>query len=301
MSISVVGSVGLDTIETPFGKVKNTLGGSASYFSFSAALFSQVNLIGTIGQDFPEKFIRLFKKKNIDLSGLEKTNQKTFSWKGNYDRSMSDPKTLAVEIGGYDKFDPLINFKHKKSKFLFLANIDPVLQLNTLEKIKGSRQQFVAADTMNFWISSKRKELIKLLKLVDLFFINESEAQQLTGEFNIIRIVRDLSKLGPKKIIIKKGCYGASLAMENGIFSLPACLVENAPDPTGAGDTFAGGVMGYLLASKTRSKQVFKKALAYGIVAATYAVAGFGLSKLKAATRTELDKKTRNFIRSLAL
>lgn len=295
MSVTVVGSVGLDTVKTPFGQAKKVLGGSASYFAIAAGIFAPVSLIAVIGEDFPDSFLNLFQKKNVLLEGVEKKKGKTFSWSGEYDWSLSDPKTHSINLGVFSDFKPGIPLSYQKNKYLFLANIDPCLQLHILDQIKAKRSQIIACDTMNYWIENKRKKLLKLLKSIDIFFLNESEARQLTGEPNLLKAAKVILKFGPKKIFIKKGEHGVLLLAGSQLFSAPAYLTESVVDPTGAGDSFAGGVMGYLDWSGSQNMAALKNAAIYGIATAAFAVEGFSLGSLCEVSRYKIEKRITQF------
>ncbi|MCF7873524.1 MAG: sugar kinase [Candidatus Omnitrophica bacterium] len=295
MSIIVVGSVGLDSVKTPFGTAKNVLGGSASYFSHAASLFSQVNLIATVGNNFPKKYIKLFNQRNIRLDGLKQVAGKTFSWSGQYSWNMADPKTISTELGVFANFRPKLPAQYKKSKHIFLANIDPELQKNVLGQIKGRGSKIIGCDTMDFWIQNKKKKLLNLLKDIDIFFINESEARQLTQEPNLLKAARAILKFGPKKIFIKRGEHGVLLVSGKHLFTAPAYLMESVVDPTGAGDTFAGGVMGYLAMTKSKSIDTLRKAAIYGTIMATFAVEDFSLEGLKKVSSIKLKTRMKKF------
>ncbi|MGB2705376.1 MAG: PfkB family carbohydrate kinase [Candidatus Omnitrophota bacterium] len=294
MSILVVGSVALDTIKTPFGKKKEILGGSATYFSVSARLFEpHVNLVAVVGKDFPQKYVNFLKKKKIGLKGLEVRKGKTFRWEGEYGWDFSNPRTIVTHLNVFADFNPVIPEEYKKSKYVFLANIDPYLQNKVLSEMKNPA--LIACDTMNYWIENRRKELVKLLKKIDIFFLNESEAKELTGESSLVKAAKEVFKMGPEKIIIKKGEHGALLFSGNSIFSVPAYLMESIFDPTGAGDTFAGGVMGYLAAQKPLNKANLRKAIVYGTVMATFAVEDFSLRRLGAVKPADIQRRLKNF------
>ncbi|MBN1353582.1 MAG: sugar kinase [Candidatus Omnitrophica bacterium] len=295
MSILVVGSVALDTIKTPFGREKDVLGGSATYFSISAGLFGCVRLVAVVGNDFPKRYVSFLKKKGIDVRGLAVKTGKTFRWEGEYGWDFADPRTISTRLNVFSDFDPVIPEEYKKSEYVFLANIDPELQMKVLGQM--TRPKFVACDTMNYWIENKRKHLTRLLGKIDLFFLNESEAKELTGCSSIIRAARGILKMGPKRIIIKKGEHGSLLFSENSVFSTPAFLLESICDPTGAGDTFAGGVMGYLSTQKTVNDKSIKRAIAYGGVMATFAVEDFSLMRLASVKKTDIKKRFENFRR----
>ena len=293
MSVLVVGSVALDTIITPFGKAERVLGGSASYFSVSASNFTNVNFVGAIGEDFPDKYIKMFKKRGIDLEGLQKCPGKTFFWKGEYSWDFADPRTYATELNVFADFEPSIPQSYRNSKYVFLANIDPQLQLNVLKQVK--KPKLVACDTMNYWIESKPKHLNNLLKHVDVFLLNSSEARQIPNKTNIISAGKALIKKGPKIVIIKKGENGVLLFSENSIFTAPAYLLESVVDPTGAGDTFAGGFMGYLAACQKTTQSALRKAVVYASVMATFTVEDFSLRRLQKVNKVQIAKRLKQF------
>lgn len=294
MSILVVGSVALDTIKTPFGARKDVLGGSATYFSVSASHFSRVNMVAVVGKDFPARHIKFLKSKNVDVKGLKVAGGKTFRWEGKYGRDLSNPRTIATCLNVFSEFDPEIPREYQKSNYVFLANIDPRLQKRVLSQLR-KKPKVVACDTMNHWIETSRRGLIKLLKDVDIFFINESEARQLTGEANLAKAARAMLGFGPKKIIIKKGEHGSMLFSGGSVFSAPACLCRTVFDPTGAGDTFAGGVMGYLAYSGSASEARLRKAIVYGGVMASFAVRDFSLRCLGAVKKPDITRTFNEF------
>lgn len=293
MSILVVGSVALDTVKTPLGKAKDVLGGSATYFSASASFFSKVNLVAVVGNDFPGKYITLLKKRNIDLKGLLTDKGKTFRWSGAYGWDFNDPKTLSTCLNVFSSFNPKIPQEYKKSKYLFLANIDPEIQENVLEQM--ARPKLVVCDTMNYWIENKRSRLLRLLKKVDIFLLNESEARELTEEASLIKAARSIIKFGPKKVIIKRGEHGSVMVWGNSVFCIPAFLLESVFDPTGAGDTFAGGLLGYLATCKTINQANLKKSIIYGSIMATFAVEDFSLRRLVSITNSDITRRFNKF------
>ena len=294
MSILVVGSVALDTISTPQTKVKEVLGGSATYFSISASFFSPVNLIAVVGKDFPPRYAELFKKRGIDLGGLAIKEGKTFRWEGKYGWDYADPETLSTCLNVFSKFQPQIPREYKKNKYLFLANIDPRIQAKVLSRLDP---KLVACDTMNYWIENQRDYLLKLLKKVDVFLLNESEARLLTDQASIIKAAKALIKLGPKIVIIKKGEHGSLLFSEKYIFSIPAFLLQSVVDPTGAGDTFAGGVIGYLAQCNKFTQLNLKRAIVYGAVMATFAVEDFSVRRLLSIGPRDIGRRFREFQR----
>jgi sugar/nucleoside kinase (ribokinase family) len=293
MSILAVGSIALDTIKTPFGKAKNIPGGSASYFALSAINFCPVSIVAVIGADFPKKDISLLNKKNIDTKGLRVEDGKTFHWEGEYGWDFSNPKTIKTDLNVFADFDPKISESHKNSGYLFLANIDPLIQLKVLKQVKNPK--LIACDTMNYWIENRNKELLKLLKKVDILIINESESRELTNKSNLVNAAKDMLRLGPKIVVIKKGEHGVLLFTKNGIFTTPAYLTESISDPTGAGDTFAGGFIGYLAKSKSLTEASLRRAAIYGTIMATFAVEDFGLNKLKNITNLDIAERIMRF------
>ena len=293
MSILVVGTVALDTIKTPFGKCREILGGSATYFSVSARFFTPVNLVAVIGTDFPRKHTDFLKKIGIGTEGLMREKGKTFRWEGEYSWDFSNPRTIATHLNVLSGFNPRIPKEYKKSPYVFLANVDPDIQRKVLQKL--GRPKLVACDTMNYWIDNKKKSLMKLLKDVDIFFLNEAEAKQLTGEASLVKAAKVIRTFGPKRIIIKKGEHGSLLFSEGSIFSTPAYLMESIFDPTGAGDTFAGGVMGYLASCKAVNQTSLRKAIVYGSVMATFAVEDFSLRRLGAIGKRDINRRFKNF------
>jgi sugar/nucleoside kinase (ribokinase family) len=292
MSILVVGSVALDTIKTPRRQIKEALGGSATYFSISASFFNPVNLVAVVGGDFPARYLKILQQRDIDLRGLVIKDGKTFRWEGEYGWDFGDPKTLSTCLNVFADFIPQIPKEYKKSKYLFLANIDPQIQEKVLKQINP---KLVISDTMNYWIENKRNALIRLLKKVDIFLLNESEARLLTYQQSTAKAARALIKLGPKIVIIKKGEHGSLLFSDKYIFSIPAFLLQSIIDPTGAGDTFAGGLVGYLAQCKKFTELNFKRAIVYGAVMATFAVEEFSVKRLLAIKRQDIEKRYREF------
>jgi sugar/nucleoside kinase (ribokinase family) len=293
MGILAVGSVALDSIKTPFGQKEEILGGAASYFSVAASYFADVSMIAVVGEDFPEEHLSFFRRKGIDTSGLQRKKGKTFRWKGEYESDMNTRTTLDTQLNVFADFSPELNDAHRSQEFLFLGNIDPELQLSVLEQMKHPR--LVACDTMNYWIESKKKALLRTLSKTDLLIINDSEARQLANEANLIRAAHHVRSLGPKYLVIKRGEYGAILFGHNLIFSIPAFPVEDVLDPTGAGDSFAGGMVGYLAAVKSCDDAEFKKALAFGTVMASFSVMNFEPQHLGDLTFTEVQARYRKF------
>ncbi len=290
----VVGTVAIDSIRTPFGSREKVFGGSASYFSYAASFFQKVALVGVVGEDFPEEYRRILGERPIDLSNLETVSGKTFAWKGFYENDMNSANTLETHLNVLAAFNPKISLK-QEPEFVFLANIDPVLQLKVLDQLSKPRLKFVACDTMNYWIASKKEELLKVLSRVDGFVLNDGEARQLTGEPNLVRAAQIIRGYGPECVVIKKGEHGVLLIAGNRFFALPAYPLESVFDPTGAGDSFAGGLMGYLASTGDTSFENIKRAAAYGTIVASFAVEEFGLEKLRKISRRDLDERLELF------
>lgn len=297
MSILVLGTVALDTVKTPFGERRHMLGGSAAHFSMAARLFTRVNLVAIIGKDFPEKYIDFLKKKGVILTSLIRSEGKTFKWTGEYRGDLNTALTLSTELGVLLTFKPSVSEEQRGIKNIFLANIDPDLQIHLLSHMRSP--QLVASDSMNYWINNKRKSLLRLLKQVDIYVANDQEAGSLSGEANLIKAAKSLRARGPKMILIKKGEHGVLFYSDKFIFSLPAYPTDKVIDPTGAGDTFAGGFMGYLAKSKKINAVSIKMALAYGTVAASFNIEDFGLertARLKSKDLEERFAKFRNLV-----
>lgn len=295
MSILVVGSVAFDSVETPFGKVDEVLGGSATYFSTSASYFTNVKLVAVVGEDFPDAHITGLKGRGIDIEGLKKVPGKTFRWKGRYDFDLNQAHTLETHLNVFSSFNPEIPDSYKDSPFVFLANIDPELQMKVLEQV--NKPKFVACDTMNFWIGGKPDALRKLLKHVDLFVINEGEAREFAGEASLIKAARKILDGGPKILIVKRGEYGALMFNGGSVFSAPAYPLEDIFDPTGAGDTFAGGLMGYLANTGDVSEANIRRAIIFGSVMASFNVEAFSLQRLNTLDLTEIKNRYSEFKR----
>lgn len=293
MSIIVLGTVALDTVKTPAGKRKEMLGGSASHFSMSARLFTDVDLIAVIGEDFPKRHIDFLRKKGIILTSLIKEKGRTFRWEGEYRGDLNTALTLNTELGVLSLFNPCIAEHQREIEYIFLANVDPDIQKRLLDKMKKPR--LVGLDSMNFWIHHKKNSLLKLLKEVDIYVANDAEARDLSGEHNLIKAAKKLRSFGPKIIVIKKGEHGVLFYSEKFIFSLPGYPVDKVVDPTSAGDTFAGGFMGYLAKCKKTDEASLRKAIAYGTVIASFNVEAFGLEKISTLTMPEVEKRLKEF------
>jgi sugar/nucleoside kinase (ribokinase family) len=294
MSLLVVGSVAFDAVETPLGKVDRMLGGAATYFAVAASFFTHVNLVGIVGEDFTEKDASIFHGRRVDTQGLERAAGKTFFWAGRYNENMNERTTLATELNVFAEFKPRLPEAYQSSSHIFLANIDPTLQRSVLHQVKR-RPKIVALDTMNYWIERTPKELRETLRHTDILMINDSETRQLSSEHNLMRAARHIFKLGPKALVIKRGEYGAMLVHQNRAFSVPAFPLEEVHDPTGAGDTFAGGFMGYLASVRSRSDAELRRAMVYGSVMGSFTVEKFGLDRLRALKRAEIHARARHF------
>ncbi len=289
-SILVVGSVGYDTISTPKGQRKNILGGSANYFSIAASLFAPVRVVGVVGEDYKAEHKQILEQRKVDLAGLQQIKGRTFAWEGKYEDDMNEAITLATHLNVLENFNPTIPKQYQDSEVVFLANIDPTLQLKVLEQC--AKPKLTAADTMNYWISSKRPELLKVMQKIDLLLINEQELKELTGCANTIRAAKDVMQMGPKAVVIKRGEYGFILFTETRYFILPAYPVEEVVDPTGAGDTFAGGFLGYLAKNqKVLNREDLKQACIYGCMLASFTVQDFGVEGVRRVTMGELENR----------
>jgi sugar/nucleoside kinase (ribokinase family) len=295
MSILVVGSVAYDTVETPFGRAERVLGGSASFFAVAAAFFTPVNLVGVVGEDFGEDQLRAFRGRAIDLEGLERMPGKTFHWQGKYSYDLNSRDTICTDLNVFEFFKPKIPEGYRASRHVFLGNIDPVLQLEVLEQV--DKPGIVACDTMNFWISGKPEELRRTLKRVDVLLINDAEARQLSGEWNVVKAARAIRAMGPRTLVIKKGEHGVLMFSSEGSFAAPAYPLESVFDPTGAGDTFAGGFLGYLAGSEQHDEAVLRRAVIMGSTLASFCVEAFSLDRLLSLTRGEIDDRFRLFKR----
>ena len=293
MSILVVGSVAYDSVETPFGKAERVLGGAASFFSVAASFFAPVRLVGVVGDDFGEKQLAAFKGRDIDLAGLERASGKTFFWEGKYSYDLNARDTLATELNVFENFDPKIPESYRRSEYVFLGNIDPVLQSRVLDQVE--RPRIVACDTMNYWIGDHLENLKKTLRRVDILLINDAEARQLSGEWNIVKAARAIHDMGPQTLIVKKGEHGVLMFSRDGAFAAPAYLLETVFDPTGAGDTFGGGFLGCLAGRATQGDEALRQAVVMGSTLASFCVEAFSLDRLVELSREDLDLRFRQF------
>ncbi len=298
MSVLIVGSTALDSIKTPHAENPRLLGGSASHAAVAASFFSPVKLVGVVGDDFPKKYLSLYRRHGIDLAGLQIKPGKTFHWSGEYEVNLNNRRTLLTELGVFETFSPELPKTYQASSYVLLANIAPALQHHVLNQMR--RPKFVVADTMDLWLNIALDDLVKLLKRIDGFVLNDSEAQQLTQEDNVFVALKKIHKMGPKYVIIKKGSHGSILSGPKGFFICPAYPLPKVVDPTGAGDSFVGGMMGYLATARGAIDANLRRAMIHGSVVASFCCEGFGLNRTTKMTRArvaqrvkELEKQTR--------
>ncbi len=292
MAITVVGSLAMDNIETPFRKAANILGGSASFFSIAASFLTDVRIIGVVGTDFDREYLDIFSKRGIDVSAVKMQEGQTFHWEGRYGYDLSDPETLDTRLGVFSGFRPVVP-RRFKGDMLFLANIDPELQLNVLSQMDSPG--LIALDTMNFWIEGKKAALLKVIEKSDVFIINESEARLLTGEASIFSAADSIFKLGVKILVLKRGAYGATMFADGRFFIVPAYPLEDVKDPTGAGDSFAGGFLGYLDNTSDMTFENLKRALVFGNIMASFTVEDFSVERLLNIEFSELKNRFAKF------
>src|SRR5580693_5418482 len=291
MSVLIVGSTALDSIKTPLEEHPRLLGGSASYASVAASFFAPVKMVGVVGEDFPKPCLRLYRKHKIDLEGLQIVAGKTFHWSGEYETNMNNRRTLETELGVFETFTPHLPAAYQKSAFVLLANIAPALQHHVLNQM--SRPKFVVADTMDLWLNIALPDLLKLLPRIDGFVLNDSEAHQLTQEENVFAALKKIHALGPKYVIIKKGSHGSILSGPRGFFICPAYPLHKVVDPTGAGDSFVGGMMGFLAAAKGSIEDHIRRAMVYGSVTASFCCEGFGLNCTTKTGRSQINQRVK--------
>jgi len=278
MSLLVVGSVAFDSIRTPHGQADEILGGAATYFSVAASWFAPVRVVAVVGEDFGDRHMRVFTDRSIDTAGVERAPGKTFRWRGEYKGDMNEAHTLETHLNVFEQFAPKVPSSYLESEYVFLGNIDPVLQLHDRQQLPRAR--LVALDSMNYWIAGKHAELLKALAAVDVLVVNDREAKMLSGNANLTRAAAAIRKMGPRILVVKRGEYGANLFTEDSVFSAPGLPLDEVQDPTGAGDTFAGGFMGHLAKTGDLSESNLRRAVIYGSVMASFAVEEFGLGKL---------------------
>jgi sugar/nucleoside kinase (ribokinase family) len=286
VDVIMVGTVALDSVKTPFGEVEETLGGSSVYASVAASLFAKVGLVGVIGKDFPQRHIDFLKEKGIDLAGLETADGDTFRWKGYYEYDMNQAHTLDTRLNVLSRFNPKLPQTYRDARYVFLANTDPEIQLNVLEQIR--KPKLIMLDTMNFWIDNKKDALKKVIEKVDVMLTNDAEARQFFGTPNLVKAGKAFLEMGPKAVIIKKGEHGAILFTGDQCFSAPAYPLEELVDPTGAGDSFAGGFIGWLAKTDDISPRNMRKAVVFGSAIASYNAEDFSLNKLKKIDRDDI-------------
>lgn len=296
MSLLVVGSVAFDALETPAGKVERTLGGAATYFAVAASYFTHVNLVAVVGDDFTARDAAIFRGRRIDITGLERAPGKTFFWAGRYTDDLNDRITLATELNVFATFTPKLPPAYRRSSYIFLANIDPTLQRSVLEQVHR-RPRLVALDTMNYWIERTPAELQRTLGQTQVLMINDAETRQLSSEHNLLRAARHIFRLGPRTLVIKRGEHGAMMVHNRSVFCMPAFPLEEVHDPTGAGDSFAGGFMGYLASVGRVNNATLRRAMVYGSVMGSFAVERFGLNRFRTLTRREIAARARHFHR----
>jgi sugar/nucleoside kinase (ribokinase family) len=289
----VVGSVALDSVTTPFGSVREALGGSATFFSYAASFFTTVRLVATVGEDFPPEHLALLRDRGVDTNGLQPAPGRTFRWVGEYGYDLNEARTLDTQLNVFADFKPVLPPALTRAPFVFLANIDPVLQLDVLRQM--DRPRLVALDTMNFWIQGKRDDLERVLAEVDVLMINDAEARQLAREPNLVKAARAIAGLGPKTVVVKRGEYGAVMVADGQFFFVPAYPLDSVFDPTGAGDTFAGGFMGYIAAHGRIDAAAIRRAIVYGSVMASFTVEDFSLNRLTRLTPAEIETRYADF------
>ncbi len=293
MELLVVGSIALDSVETPFGSTADALGGSATFFGYAATFFHPVLAVGVIGDDFPNEELERMAERGIDIAGVERAAGQSFRWKGKYSFDLRTRETLDTQLGVFADFDPKLPDVYREAKLVFLGNIDPQLQLSVLDQVR--HPDLVACDTMNFWIEGQPNTLMQLLKRIDVLMVNDAEARQLSGDWNIYRAARWILKRGPRMVIIKQGEYGAVLVDDTSIFYVPAFPLEEIYDPTGAGDSFAGGFMGHLARSGDLSPANLRRAMVFGATTGSFAVERFSVQRFQEIGVAEITARARSF------
>jgi sugar/nucleoside kinase (ribokinase family) len=291
MSVLIVGSTALDSIKTPKAENPRLLGGSANHAGVAASFFSPVNLVGIVGDDFPKRYLALLRRHNIDLAGLQIAPGKTFHWAGEYEINMNNRRTLTTELGVFASFYPELPPAYRTTPFVLLANIAPALQHHVLDQME--KPKFVVADTMDLWLNTALKDLLRLLRRIDALVLNDSEARQLAQEDNVIAAAAKIHRLGPKYVIVKKGEHGSILSSPAGLFLAPAYPLKKVVDPTGAGDSFVGGLIGYLASQKGSLDSHLRQGMVYGSAVASFCCEGFGLSRTSKTTRAAIEQRVR--------
>ncbi|HEX9454568.1 MAG TPA: PfkB family carbohydrate kinase [Candidatus Binatia bacterium] len=294
MSVLVVGTVAFDSIETPSGSAERILGGSASYFALGASFFAPVRVVGVTGQDFPQDYLDLFTERNIDITGIKRENGDTFHWRGRYHEDINQRDTIELHLNVLAGYQPELPDNYRDAEYVFLGNIDPVMQMSVLDQIR--RLKLVACDTMDHWIGASRDELPKVLKRIETLVINDSEARLLSGYDNIVKAARAILRMGPKTVLIKRGEYGVLQFSDNSVFATPAYPLEEVFDPTGAGDSFAGGMMGHLARTGDVTDGGLRRAIVYGSVVASFTVEDFGVKRLTELSLPEIEERYQRFV-----
>jgi sugar/nucleoside kinase (ribokinase family) len=294
MSVLVVGTVAFDSIETPSGSAERILGGSASYFALGASFFAPVRVVGVIGQDFPQDYLDLFTERNIDITGIKRENGDTFHWRGRYHEDINQRDTIELHLNVLAGYQPELPDNYRDAEYVFLGNIDPVMQMSVLDQIR--RLKLVACDTMDHWIGTSKDELLKVLKRIETLVINDSEARLLSGYDNIVKAARAILRMGPKTVLIKRGEYGVLQFSDNSVFATPAYPLEEVFDPTGAGDSFAGGMMGHLARTGDGTDSGLRRAIVYGSVVASFTVEDFGVKRLSELSLPEIEERYQRFV-----
>ncbi|HYO60135.1 PfkB family carbohydrate kinase [Archangium sp.] len=295
MSLLVVGSIALDSVETPFGLKEDVLGGSATYFATSASFFTPTQMVAVVGDDLPQSYLESLKARGVDIDGVTREKGRTFRWKGCYGYQLNEAETLDTQLNVFQSFSPRLPEKYRDARFVFLGNIHPELQSQVVDQVKAPR--LVAADTMNYWINSSRPTLLKTLKRVNLLFVNDAEARQISGEHNIVRAARAILAMGPQRVVVKRGEYGALLFERDHVFACPALPLADVFDPTGAGDAFADGFMGTLATSDRVDGEMLRRAMVMGSVMAAFTVEKFSLERLHEVSRTDIRTRFSEFKR----
>jgi sugar/nucleoside kinase (ribokinase family) len=299
MSVLVVGSTALDSIKTPKSENPRLLGGSASHAAVAASFFAPVKMVGIVGDDFPKRYLRLYKRHKIDLDGLQVIKGKTFHWSGEYELNMNNRRTITTDLGVFETFTPHLPHAHKELPYVLLGNIAPSLQHHVLDQM--SRPKFVVADTMDLWLNIALQDLLKLLKRVDAFVLNDSEAHLLTEETNILTSLKKIHSLGPRYVIIKKGEHGSILSSPQGLFIAPAYPIKCVIDPTGAGDSFVGAMLGYLASTGNSVEKNLRRAIIYGSAVASFCCEGFGLTRITKVTRPAIEQRVKELEQMIRL
>ena len=294
MSVLVVGTVAFDSIETPFGSAERILGGSASYFALGANYFAPVRIVGVIGQDFPQDYLDLFTQRGIDIEGIKKEKGDTFHWRGRYHEDINQRDTIELHLNVLAGFEPKLPERYRDAEYVFLGNIDPRMQMEVLNQIR--RVKLVVCDTMDHWIRQSADELRKVLRRIEMLVINDSEARLLSGYDNIVKAARAILKMGPKTVLIKRGEYGVLQFSDSSVFATPAYPLEEVFDPTGAGDSFAGGLLGQLARSGDSGQGGLRRAIVYGSVVASFTVENFGVKRLSEVSLVEIEERYQRFV-----